>query len=137
MESFCSASNEQLDEHATTLDDVEIPDNSENEAKKQNDKIAHLETEVSELKVQLANAEKKNKELEEAIRCSNICIENIDEKDIPFYTGFLSREVFNSLLEYLNSGPDGENLVFVRNEANADVPSTPVRKIGRPRKLDP
>ena len=58
-------------------------------------------------------------------------------KIFPFYTGFPNREVFNSLLTFLNAGANGENLVYTRNESKPDVDSTPVHKIGRPRKLTP
>ena len=65
------------------------------------------------------------------------CIENIDDKDICFYTGFPNREVYKAVLTYLNAGPNGENLVYTRNDSRPDIESTPLRKIGRPRKLTP
>ena len=65
------------------------------------------------------------------------CIENIEDKDICFYTGFPNREVYKAVLTYLNAGPNGENLVYTRNDSRPDIESTPLRKIGRPRKLTP
>ena len=64
------------------------------------------------------------------------CIENIEDTDVCFYTGFPNRQVYNAMLTYLNPGANGENLVYTRNESRPDVNSTPFRKIGRPRKTD-
>ena len=58
------------------------------------------------------------------------CIENIEDKDICFYTGFPNREVYKAVLTYLNPGPNGENLVYTRNDSRPDIESTPLRNIG-------
>ena len=63
------------------------------------------------------------------------CIENIEEKDICFYTGFPYREVYNAVLTYLNPGPNGKNLVYTRTDSRPE--SKPLQKLGRPRKLSP
>ena len=41
------------------------------------------------------------------------------------------------MLTYLNPGPNGENLVYTRTDSRPDIKSTPLQKLGRPRKLSP
>lgn len=65
------------------------------------------------------------------------CIENLGDKDICFYTGYTNRGVFNAVLEYLNPGSQGENIVL--NDGNSST-SEEIQcnvKSGRPRKLSP
>lgn len=45
-------------------------------------------------------------------------IENLNDKDVNFYIGFFSRVVFNEVLNFLNLGLNGENMIF--NIVNID-----------------
>ena len=108
------------------------------------DGMKETETELAELKAHILSLTEKLKtgntkieQLEQTVREMEFCIENIEDADICFYTGFPNRQVYNAVLTYLNPGANGENLVYTRNESRPDVNSTPVRKIGRPRKLTP
>lgn len=63
------------------------------------------------------------------------CIENIENKDICFYTVFPNPEVYDAVLTCLNPGPNGENLVYTRTDSRPEIESTPLQKLGRPRQL--
>lgn len=70
--------------------------------------------------------------LKSNINLLKFAIENLNDKDVNFYTGFSSRAVFNEVLNFLNPGPNGENMIL--NTANIDEIQCNV-KSGRPRKL--
>ena len=101
------------------------------------EKSERLKAEILSLREQIKIANTKIQQLEQTVQEMEFCIENIEDKDICFYTGFPNREVYKAVLTYLNAGPDGENLVYTRNDSRTDIESTPLRKIGRPRKLTP
>ena len=108
------------------------------------DNMKETETELGELKAhilslteKLKTANTKIKQLEQTVSDMEFYIENIEDTDVCFYTGFPNRQVYNAVLAYLNPGASGENLVYTRNESRPDMNSTPIRKIGRPRKLTP
>ncbi len=64
-------------------------------------------------------------------------VDTIANKSFTFYTGFPNKEIFESVLEFLNPGPNGENLVLVRNEAKDEESLKDHLKPGRPRKISP
>ena len=110
------------------------------------DNMKETETELAELKAhilslteKLKTANTKIEQLEQTVSDMEFYIENIEDTDVCFYTGhgFPNRQVYNAVLAYLNLGANGENLEYTRNESRPDVNSTPIRKIGRPRKLTP
>lgn len=101
------------------------------------EKSERLKAEILSLREQIKIANTKIQQLEQTVQEMEFCIENIEDKDICFYTGFPNREVYKAVLTYLNAGPNGENLVYTRNDSRPDIESTPLRKIGRPRKLTP
>ena len=108
------------------------------------DNTMETETELLKLKAdilllteKLKTASTKIEQYEQTIRDMEFCIENIEDTDICFYTGFPNRQVYDAVLTYLNPGKNGENLVYTRNESSPDANSTPLRKIERPRKLTP
>ena len=101
------------------------------------EKSERLKAEILSLSEQIKIANTKIQQLEQTVQEMEFCIENIEDKDICFYTGFPNREVYKAVLTYLNAGPNGENLVYTRNDSRPDIESTPLRKIGRPRKLTP
>ena len=101
------------------------------------EKSERLKAEILSLREQIKIANTKIQQLEQTVQEMEFCIENIEDKDICFYTGFPNREVYKAVLTYLNPRPNGENLVYTRNDSRPDIESTPLRKIGRPRKLTP
>lgn len=38
---------------------------------------------------------------------------NLEKDAIPFYTGFPNKQVFEDVLEYLNPGENGENIILM------------------------
>ena len=104
---------------------------------KTDEEISELKAELVTLREQVKTANNKIKQLEETLSGMQFCIENIEDKTICFYTGFPNREVYNAVLTYLNPGPNGENLVYTRTDSRPDIKSTPLQKLGRPRKLSP
>ena len=117
---------------------IESSDTSEEKNfHKTHEEISELKAEVVTLREQVKTANNKIKQLEETLGGIEFCIENIEDKDICFYTGFPNREVYNAVLTYLNPGPSGENLVYTRTDSRPDIESTPLQKLGRPRKLSP
>jgi len=108
------------------------------------DKMKETETELAELQAyilslteKLKTANTMIKQLEKTVPDMEFCIETIEDTDVCFYIGFPNPQVCNALLTHLNPGANGGNLVYTRNESRPDVNSTPIRKIGRPRKLTP
>ena len=101
------------------------------------EKSERLKAEILSLREQIKIANTKIQQLEQTVQEMEFCIENIEDKDTCFYTGFPNREVYKAVLTYLNPRPNGENLVYTRNDSRPDIESTPLRKIGRPRKLTP
>lgn len=99
--------------------------------------LLKLKADILLLTEKLKTANTKIEQYEQTIRDMEFCIENIEDTDICFYTGFPNRQVYDAVLTYLNPGKNGENLVYTRNESSPDANSTPLRKIGRPRKLTP
>ncbi|XP_070560297.1 uncharacterized protein [Ptychodera flava] len=93
----------------------------------------HLKKEIEELKNKIKLLTVENHRLETALHNSEFSIENVKDCDVCFYTGFPNREVFKSLLKYVNPGPNGENLVNVRQTSSSHQNTG--TKIGRPRKL--
>ena len=61
------------------------------------------------------------------------CVENLKSTDFPFYTGFPSKEVFDTVLELVNPGERGEHIVMYAQKDNDN--ETPMIK--KPRKLSP
>ena len=117
-------------EHCVFSSEATIDD-----TKKTETELSKLKADILLLTEKLKTADTKIEQLEQTVRDMEFCIENIEDNDICFYTGSPNRQVYDSVLTYLNPGANGENLVYTRNESRPDVNSTPVRKIGRPRKL--
>lgn len=127
----------ELNGDASATTNFEATYTSSNSAENYENEIASLRAQIDQLKGDLENAESTIRQLQETVSSTKFCIENINDKDIPFFTGFPSKEVFHAVLTYLNPGPNGENLVYIRQESKPDVSSMSDRKIGRPRKLSP
>ncbi|XP_068692342.1 uncharacterized protein [Montipora foliosa] len=82
------------------------------------DGMKETETELAELKAHILSLTEKLKtgntkieQLEQTVREMEFCIENIEDADICFYTGFRNRQVYNAVLTYVNPGANSENLV--------------------------
>ncbi|XP_052775013.1 uncharacterized protein LOC128213399 isoform X2 [Mya arenaria] len=60
-----------------------------------------------------------------------LCVKNLKPSEYPFYTGFPSKEVFDTVLELVNPGKCGENIVMYSQEDNGN--ETPM--IENPQKL--
>ncbi|XP_068692343.1 uncharacterized protein [Montipora foliosa] len=80
--------------------------------------MKETETELAELKAHILSLTEKLKtgntkieQLEQTVREMEFCIENIEDADICFYTGFRNRQVYNAVLTYVNPGANSENLV--------------------------
>ena len=101
------------------------------------DTISQLKAEVITLTEQLRAAELKTERLEKAASEMEFSIQNIADQDVCFFTGFSNRQVFDEMLTYLNVGSNGENLVYIRNEAKDDLNANLGKKRGRKRKLSP
>ncbi|XP_014675267.1 PREDICTED: uncharacterized protein LOC106815336 [Priapulus caudatus] len=84
----------------------------------------------------LADIEKLQKEKAE-LQWANapFSIDTIKDSDIPFYTGFPSRAVFDKVFAYFNPDPNGENLIL--NSSDSKGVSATGTKTGRPRKPTP
>ncbi|CAB3996361.1 Hypothetical predicted protein, partial [Paramuricea clavata] len=78
----------------------------------------------------------------------NTCEENKSPQhdNIQFYTGFPHKQVFENVLEYLNPGENGEDIVNVCNQGTSRsnekseqdlVNTSGYQKVGRPKKLKP
>ena len=83
------------------------------------DSMKETKTELAELKAHILSVTEKLKttytkieQLEQTVRNMEFCIENIEDADICFYTGFPNRQVYNTVLTFLNPGANGENLVY-------------------------
>lgn len=96
--------------------------------------LAELKAYILSLTEKLKTANTKIEQLEQTVRDMEFCTENIEVTDVCFYIAFPNRQVCNAVLTHFNPGG---NLVYTQNESRPDVNSTPIRKIGRPRKLTP
>ncbi|KAH3694967.1 hypothetical protein DPMN_082413 [Dreissena polymorpha] len=59
-------------------------------------------------------------------------VENLKPMDFPFYTGFPSKEVFYAVLQLVNPGEHGENIILVPQRDDAARTDQP--KLRKPRK---
>lgn len=100
-----------------------------------------LVEEIKKLTQKLNNLEQANSKyqnqvetLQRKLKASQFSVENISDSDFNFYTGFPSRTLFESVLKFLNPGPNGENIVLNCSTILTDDDGV---KRGRPRKLSP
>ena len=91
------------------------------------EKSERLKAEILSPREQIKIANTKIQQLEQTVQEMEFCVENFEDKDICFYTGFPNREVYKAVLTYLNAGPNGENLVYTRNDSRPDIESTPLQ----------
>jgi hypothetical protein len=68
--------------------------------------------------------QQQSSEFKAKLENSKFSVDTIPSNSFTFFTGFPNKEIFESVLEFLNPGPNGENLVFVRNEAKNEEDST-------------
>ena len=73
-----------------------------------------LKAEILLLTEQIKIANTKIRQLEQTVQEMEFCIENIEDKDICFYTGFPNCDVYKAVLTYLNPGPNGSVKLAVR-----------------------
>ena len=142
-ETTCT-SNAIADKDIEDVDQIEIepcpqtePIDEANNEMTLEDTISQLKAEVFTLTEQLRAAELKTERLEKAASEMEFSIQNIADQDVCFFTGFPNRQVFDEMLTYLNVGSNGENLVYIRNEAKDDLNANLGKKRGRKRKLSP
>ena len=142
-ETTCT-SNAIADKDIEDVDQIEIepcpqtePIDEANNEMTLEDTISQLKAEVITLTEQLRAAELKTERLEKAASEMEFSIQNIADQDVCFFTGFPNRQVFDEMLTYLNVGSNGENLVYIRNEAKDDLNANLGKKRGRKRKLSP
>ena len=129
---------EEIDDACGVVDDMNNTEpNDQCEILKLEESISQLNAEIIDLKEQLKFAQLKIDNLNKAVSKMEFSIENIQDKDVSFYTGFSSYKVFESVLNYLNPGAKGENLVYNRSEAIEELDDSLGDKMGRPRKLSP
>lgn len=101
------------------------------------DEIKKLKEKNEKMLKEFEKLKLKNLTLKSNINLLKFAIENLNDKDVNFYTGFSSRAVFNEVLNFLNPGPNGENMILnTANIDNIDEIQCNV-KSGRPRKLSP
>jgi len=63
---------------------------------------------------------------------NSFCIENLNASEVQFYTGFSSKDMFNTVLELVNPGEKGENIVMYSQKGGSKEQSA-----CKPRKLSP
>lgn len=73
-------------------------------------KLAQVKAHILSLTEKLKAANTKIEQLKQTVSDMEFCIENIEDIDVCFYTGFPNRQVYNAVLTYLNSCANGENL---------------------------
>jgi hypothetical protein len=103
-----------------------------------NEDLDKLKEKYRKLSTENRKLKNENDDLKSVITSLKFSINNLNDKDINFYTGFASRAVFDAVLTFLNPGGQGENIIMntgnttdESEETNANV------KGGRPRKLFP
>jgi hypothetical protein len=89
-----------------------------------NEKIRSLTSELDAMKLELRQCE--------------FAVDNVRPSNIVFFTGFPSIEVFNAVLEFINPGENGQNVIMANLDGqSSSLTCTPSSKRGRPRKLTP
>lgn len=91
-------------------------------------KLEALEQENAKVKLELCRVREEKASVE-------FRVENLKPSDFPFYTGFPSREIFNTVLALVDPGENGENVVLV-TQKDCNIASEG-QKIRKPRKLSP
>lgn len=91
-------------------------------------RLEKLTQEHEKVKLELSKALKEKALLE-------FRIENLKTVDYPFYTGFPSKEVFDTVLALVDPGESGENVVLLTQKDSVNVLEG--QKKRKPRKLSP
>ena len=61
--------------------------------------------------------QQQSSEYQSKLEDKKFTIDTMSSNNITFFTGFPNKQIFEDILELLNPGPNGENLVHTRNEA--------------------
>ena len=99
--------------------------------------LCKLKAHILTLTGKLESANAKIEQHQQTVHDMEFRVENVNDTDFCFYTGFPSRQIYNAVLTYLNPGHNGENVVYTRKESRLVVDSILLRKIRRPRKVTP
>ena len=117
--------------------------------------VHDLQATIEELKAMNSRLLQENDDLKAEINELNLCKTSLEkrsfnvdklvesDKDLTFYTGFPSRAVFDSVLDFLNPGEDGENINYWYGATDSDATASgstcdkTTRPAGRPRQLRP
>lgn len=127
-----------------TCEENESPQHGECLSKKL--ALTTLEEKYNELLKNYTSLKKANSKLEKTVEELTFSVDSISEDNIQFYTGFPNKQVFENVLEYLNPGENGENIVNVRSQGTPTsnekseqdlVNTSGYQKVGRPKKLKP
>ena len=61
--------------------------------------------------------QQQSSEYQSKLEDKKFTIDTMSSNNITFFTRFTNKQIFEDILELLNPGPNGENLVYTRNEA--------------------
>ena len=81
--------------------------------------------------------QQQSSEYQSKLEDKRFTIDTISSNNIKFFIGFPNKQIFEDVLEFLNPGPNGKNLVYTRNEAKDEENLKDHLKPGRSRKISP
>ena len=65
--------------------------------------------------------QQQSSEYQSKLEDKKFTVHTIPSNRITFFTGFPNKQIFEHVLEFINPGPNGENLVYTSNEAKEQV----------------